>query len=117
MTTNQGGDSDMRARRVVWALSAAVALLGAACSSNVSSGSASGPSSSSSATGAPGIGGTAIRLIIVVPKEDYRHNQAAYDRLPAVKAAVPHLKGLTAHAVARDRHPHHLVNHLLHHRA
>src|SRR5260370_22798516 len=100
MTTNQGGDSDMRARRVVWALSAVVALLGAACSSNVSSGSASGPSSSSSATGAPGIGGTPIRFIFVGPNNHYRSNHAAHYGRQAVNAPLPHLQVPAAHHLA-----------------
>ncbi len=86
----------MRARRVVWALSAAVALLGAACSSNVSSGSASGPSSSSSATGAPGVGGTAIGFIFVGPKNDY-----------------PNLKVLTAENVPEDDNATRVMNSMI----
>jgi len=86
---------------VVAALSAVVALVGAACSSNVSSGAGSGPSSSSSATGAPGLGGSAIGFIFVGPKNDYGYNQAAYDGSQAVKAAFPSLKVLTAENVLK----------------
>jgi basic membrane protein A and related proteins len=102
----------MRARRMVWALSAAVALLGAACSSNVSSG-ASGPSSSSSATGAPGLGGTAIGFIFVGPKNDYGYNQAAYDGSQAVKAAFPNLKVLTAENVPEDDNATRVMNSMI----
>ena len=95
----------MRARSVVWALSAVVALLGAACSSNVSSGAGSGASSSSSATGAPGLGGSAIGFIFVGPKNDYGYNQAAYEGSQAVKAAFPNLKVLSAENVPEDDTP------------
>jgi basic membrane protein A len=103
----------MRARRVVWALSAVVALLGAACSSNVSSGSASGPSSGSSATGAPGVGGGAIGFIFVGPKNDYGYNQAAYDGSQAVKAAFPNLKVLTAENVPEDDNATRVMNSMI----
>ena len=101
----------MRARRVVWALSAVVALLGAACSSNVSSGS--GPSSSSTATGAPGLGGSAIGFIFVGPKNDYGYNQAAYDGSQAVKAAFPNLKVLTAENVPEDDNATRVMNSMI----
>src|SRR5258708_27248852 len=107
----------MRARSVVWALSAVVALLGAACSSNVSSGSASGPTSSASATGAPGVGGTAIGFIFVGPKNDYGYNHAAYEGSQALKAAFPNLKVLTAANVPEDANPTPVMNHMLNERA
>ena len=103
----------MRTRSVVWALSAVVALLGAACSSNVSSGSASGPASSASATGTPGVGGTAIGFIFVGPKNDYGYNQAAYDGSQAVKAAFPHLKVLTAENVPEDDNATRVMNSMI----
>jgi basic membrane protein A len=102
----------MRSRRVVSALSAVVALVGAACSSNVSSG-ASGPSSSSTATGAPGIGGTAIGFIFVGPKNDYGYNQAAYDGSQAVKAAFPNLKVLSAENVPEDDNATRVMNSMI----
>jgi simple sugar transport system substrate-binding protein/basic membrane protein A len=98
---------------VVWALSAVVALVGAACSSNVSSGSATGPSSSSSATGAPGLGGTAIGFIFVGPKNDYGYNQAAYDGSQAVKAAFPNLKVLSAENVPEDDNATRVMNSMI----
>jgi simple sugar transport system substrate-binding protein/basic membrane protein A len=87
---------------VVSALSAAVALLGAACSSNTTAGTSSAPSGSSTASGAPGVGGTAIGFIFVGPKNDYGYNQAAYDGSQAVKAAFPNMKVLTAENVPED---------------
>src|SRR6266550_5412160 len=92
----------MRARSVVPALMAVVALVGGACSSNVSSGSASGPSSGSSATGAPGVGGSAVGFIFVGPKDDFGYNQAAYEGSQAVAKAFPDLKVLTAENVPED---------------
>ncbi|MCW3045576.1 MAG: basic rane lipoprotein [Actinobacteria bacterium] len=103
----------MRARRVVAALSAVVALVGAACSSNVSSGAGSGPSSSSSATGAPGLGGSAIGFIFVGPKNDFGYNQAAYDGSQAVKAAYPNLKVLTAENVPEDDNATRVMNSMI----
>jgi simple sugar transport system substrate-binding protein/basic membrane protein A len=96
---------------VVSALSAVVALVGAACSSNVSSGS--GPSSSSTATGAPGLGGSAIGFIFVGPKNDYGYNQAAYDGSQAVKAAFPNLKVLTAENVPEDDNATRVMNSMI----
>jgi simple sugar transport system substrate-binding protein/basic membrane protein A len=98
---------------VVWALSAVVALLGAACSSNVSSGAGSGPSSSSTATGAPGLGGSAIGFIFVGPKNDYGYNQAAYDGSQAVKGAYPNLKVLTAENVPEDDNATRVMNSMI----
>src|SRR5207302_10206374 len=103
----------MRARSVVAALSAVVALLGAACSSNVSSGSASGPTSSASGTGAPGVGGTAIGFIFVGPKNDYGYNQAAYEGSQAVKAAFPNLKVLSAENVPEDDNATRVMNSMI----
>jgi basic membrane protein A len=103
----------MRARRVVAALSAVVALVGAACSSNVSSGAGSGPSSSSGATGAPGLGGSAIGFIFVGPKNDFGYNQAAYDGSQAVKAAYPNLKVLTAENVPEDDNATRVMNSMI----
>jgi basic membrane protein A and related proteins len=103
----------MRARSVVAALSAVVALVGAACSSNVSSGAGSGPSSSSSATGAPGLGGSAIGFIFVGPKNDFGYNQAAYDGSQAVKAAYPNLKVLTAENVPEDDNATRVMNSMI----
>jgi simple sugar transport system substrate-binding protein/basic membrane protein A len=98
---------------VVAALSAVVALVGAACSSNVSSGAGSGPSSSSSATGAPGLGGSAIGFIFVGPKNDFGYNQAAYDGSQAVKAAYPNLKVLTAENVPEDDNATRVMNSMI----
>src|SRR5258708_19927749 len=103
----------MRARSVVWALSAVVALLGAACSSNVSSGSATGPTSSASATGTPGVGGTAIGFIFVGPKNDYGYNQAAYDGSQAVKAAFPNLTAPTAENRPAAHNPTPVTNYII----
>jgi simple sugar transport system substrate-binding protein/basic membrane protein A len=98
---------------VVAALSAVVALVGAACSSNVSSGAGSGAGSSSSATGAPGLGGSAIGFIFVGPKNDYGYNQAAYDGSQAVKAAYPNLKVLTAENVPEDDNATRVMNSMI----
>ncbi|MEA2590168.1 MAG: basic rane protein [Actinomycetota bacterium] len=101
----------MRARRVVSALSAAVALLGAACSSNVSSTTPSGGSTAGSGSAAaPGVGGTAIGFIFVGPKNDYGYNQAAYDGSQAVKAAFPNMKVLTAENVPEDDNATRIMN-------
>jgi len=91
----------MRARRMMAAVGAAVALLGAACSSNTTAGTAA-PTGSSGSTAAPGLGGTAVGFIFVGPKNDYGYNQAAYDGSQAVKAAFPNLKVLTAENVPED---------------
>jgi simple sugar transport system substrate-binding protein/basic membrane protein A len=97
----------------VWALSAVVALLGAACSSNVSSGAGSGAGSGSTATGAPGLGGSAIGFIFVGPKNDYGYNQAAYDGSQAVKAAFPNLKVLTAENIPEDDNATRVMNSMI----
>lgn len=89
----------MRPRRVVAIVSAAIGLVGPACSSNVSSTSSG---SASSSTVAPGVGGTAVGFIFVGPKNDYGYNQAAYEGSQAVKAAFPNLKVLTAENVPED---------------
>jgi simple sugar transport system substrate-binding protein/basic membrane protein A len=82
----------------VFALLAALALIGTACGSNDDTTSAADTNPAGTAAG-PGKDSKAIGFIFVGPKDDFGYNQAAYQGSQAVAKAYPKLDVLTAENV------------------
>ena len=97
----------------------AVALAGAACSSNSTDGESSSGSPDSSAASestaassqstaaaasgdAPGVGTEKVGFIFIGPKNDFGYNQAAFEGSEAVAEAHPDLEVVTAENVPED---------------
>jgi len=78
------------------ALAIAVGLALSACSPAVST------SVKTSASSAPGVGGSAIGFIMVGPKDDFGYNQAVYEGSQVIAKKYPKLKVLTAENVPED---------------
>jgi basic membrane protein A and related proteins len=89
----------VRHRRMQFgALALALALGGAACSSNTTDTTSAGGAQTGTGA-APGKDTKAVGFIFVGPKDDFGYNQAAYQGSQAVKKAYPNLNVLTAENV------------------